>query len=277
MQGGLLLSLAATLLAARTEPRGTGLDLPGVRRAPIDSGYVRDVSLERPAGTALRHYRLDLPGASPSDAPLGLVRWLRSPLEPGSAGAQRLEVETCFPGVGTRVIHAETLQLGARKLVWREVRERAGRTVLALQESGFELATSETLGRDVQRTTLAAPPETLFPLQLVELLRDGAESPGPLVLYEPLANGLTEVELFLRDLPGPLPLRLARLARPDGTSAGAYIFAGSELLHFCGQGGGPVATPVSADEYARLIAPSSSLASPAPAQPPAGHAPLTGG
>lgn len=253
MRSGLLLLLACAGLA---HARGAGVDGSRARPAPIDSGYVREVGLEPPPGSVLRHYRLDLPGAPAARVPLGVVRWVCGRV--GDEGALRSEVETSFPGIGTRVIHVEALGAGEGKLVWREVRERSGRTVLAQREAGLGLRTAETLGRDVQRASSALPPEALFPLELVEALRVGRARAGPLVLYEPLANELARLELRLRPLPAPLPLRLASLVRSDGASAGAFVFAGGELLSFRGQGGGPVATPISAEEFARLIAPSSS-------------------
>ena len=226
--------------------------------APLSSGDVREVELAAAPGALVRHFRLDAPGAAPGAKPVGLARWLRAD---GGGGRTRLEVETWLPGAAARVLHVEVVGGGEQKLVWREVRERAGRTLLAVGDLAGELRIADTVGGEVRRVSIAAPRDAVFPLELLESVRTEAACAGPRALFEPLSGTVSEVELRLAPLPGPLPLRCARLVRADGTSGGVFLFAGTELILYRLQAGGPLATPIGAEEHGRLIEASSTRAS----------------
>ena len=99
----------------------------GLQDAPIETGDVRAVEVSEPPGTLVRHYRLDHGGAAAE--PLGLVRWIAGP-DPENEGGWRVEQDVIFFDEATRVIHTERLHRAKRKIVWREVRSRSGRTVL---------------------------------------------------------------------------------------------------------------------------------------------------
>jgi hypothetical protein len=229
---------------------------PGERAGnALENGDVREILLAERPGTRIHHYRLDMPGAGRFDPPVGLVRWVRGPREDRAGEpALYLEVELRFPGVDTKVVHAEILQLEERKLVWRELRERSGRTSLVEWSRPQGMRVSESAGGDIVRRKLDTGGGALFPLYLLECARIGVLGDGSWVVYDPLAGRLEEriVECFALHAPGPAQLRVLRSRRADGSSAGTFVFAGSELVAFQWQGGGPVARPVSEESFRSL-------------------------
>jgi len=169
----------------------------------------------------------------------------------GDGPERRIEQATTFFDVDTRVIHTESLRPEERRLVYREVRERAGRTVLVEWPLGEELRSADTVGRAVVRREHDFATGAFFPLYLVEAARRGESFEGEFEVFQPLANRLE-----------PLRIRLERSAeghtlslwRPDGRLAGRYRFQGDRLVAFQWQAGGPVARAISRERYAELLA-----------------------
>jgi hypothetical protein len=236
--------------------------LPGEGLAPdepdgnaLENGDVREILLGERPGTRIRHFRLDAPGAARHDAPVGLLRWVSGPREE-RAGEPLLylELELRFPGVHTKLIHAEILRPEERRLVWRELRERSGRTSLVEWSRAQGMRVSESAGGEVQRRSLDASGGALFPLYLLECARLGVLGDGSWIVYEPLSGRLEEriVESAALPAPGLGPLRVLRSRRADGSAAGTFVFAGLELVAFQWQGGGPVARPVSEQAFRSL-------------------------
>lgn len=264
--------------------------------APLESGDVGELTLLNPPGTRIEYFRLDLapqrePEPEPEERagepavldasarePVGVLRWISGPeTAPDGRRGLRLETETTLFDVATRVIHTETLLPDERKLVYREVREREGRTVLLESRSPAagvvaELRVSETMGGVIHRREPDATGGVLLPLYLLENVRSGASFRGEFALFLPLS---AEVELLTLDtllLPvadGPprggavaagadeegttLPPRELRLHRGDGLFAGAYRFEGADLVGFRWQAGGVSARAIDEEEYRRWL------------------------
>src|SRR5262245_10103515 len=92
---------------------------------PLAAGIVRAVELEPLPGTVVQHFRIDRPGSQADEEPLGILRFLS---EPDPEGGLRVELELEYFDDGLRVIHTEQGTRFERRLVFRELRERAGRT-----------------------------------------------------------------------------------------------------------------------------------------------------
>jgi hypothetical protein len=214
---------------------------------PLESGAVRELELREPPGTRVEHFRLDLPGRSGSDGPLGLVRWVSGP---DPVAGRRIECETTWLDAATQVLHAERLRTSDRKLVWREVRAHSGRTVLLEWDAGGALRSSETLRGELVRRELDASRGALMPLFLVEEARRGAAFDGRLPIFRPLSNDLETCDVETRVL-APFGVELARTleVRSGGLRTGRWLFAGGALIGFEGARGGPVATPIATADY----------------------------
>ena len=93
------------------------------------------------------------------------------------------------------------------------------------------------------------------PLGLVERLRWGLESEGPVARFEVL-SGLPELlrveRTELRFPLGGLPLRSFRLLDGGGATRGSALFVGHELAALSWQGGGPLAVRTSRERYDAL-------------------------
>jgi hypothetical protein len=174
--------------------------------------------------------------------PLGVARWSARRAEDGTA---LLERELLLFEEGLRLLHTEELPRGAGggKLVWREMSERAGRTLLAerlgpdpaIPGRGARLRTVEGGTAETVRRERTLRPGTLFPLELAERLRAGAGEPlaGAARVLDPLAGDVAPLEIRSRALPGTHGLlRRSDLRREDGSLVATHVFAGSALLAF---------------------------------------------
>lgn len=177
----------------------------------------------------------------------------------------RLECEVLFPLDDLRLVLVEEHELattacagglageaspprGGGRLVWREVRGRAGRTLRVEWSASREvLALTEWGSSRRHHLELAPPPGLRFPLELDEALRAGELGPGAEVpRFDPLANGFER--LAVRG-PDDVP----ELCGDDGTSRGWLRFDEDGLRAFAWQAGGPVARRVEPGEHARAL------------------------
>lgn len=234
-----------------------------------------------PSG-CVEHFALELAGPGPAaleaawadaeEVGLAVLRQRRE----GCRAVLEWELRFAVPGeVDTRVHHVE-VQDGARtKLVWREYRPGAGRTLfLEEQAGGAELRAVEWGGRDGLREELSQPEGALFPLELVERARAARLGAGEVALFDALEQRFEPVEISTRVDVAARPAAFAWSARPDrdepwaaeparalartleirrrdGSLAGAYRFVGSELVAFQWQAGGARGRRISADEWLR--------------------------
>jgi len=234
--------------------------------SPLRNGDLRALTLLSPPGTRVEYFRLDLP-APGSDAalageeeadPVGVVRWIAGPdVEDGVEIGRRFETEAAFFDVDTRVILTESLRPEERKLVYREVRERGGRTVLLEWSLDGGPRATEVIGGRACRREIDTGRGVLLPLYLIELVRAGASIQGPFPVFSPLAGDVEMLELEVRraDTSGdsaevdPGDRRELRIRRSGALSAGRYVFEGEHLVRFQWQAGGVVARPLTEEAY----------------------------
>jgi len=232
-----------------------------------------------PAREVLREefFALELcPTAGPD--PLEFLRAVRSDCELAGVAAwrrkrdatgQRVELDVSFPADGTRVLHVERLSAGGSKLVWRELRPGAGRTLTAAWEAsarGLELL--EWSGERRSRERVAAPAGAVLPLYLLELVRSGDVEAGRFALFDPLSKSIDSFEIAAcyagaaaqgvepaqADAASFLLQRLVELRREDGTCAGRFLFCGEDLLAYQWQSGALRARRITAEEYESRLA-----------------------
>ncbi len=259
------MNLRRTLpLAVLLALAGGAVVLAQDERSPLDSGDIREIALLRPEGTRIEYFRLDLGDTPPAEDahPVGVVRWISGPdVGAEATGGLRLEAETIFFDVSTRVVHTEHLAPAERKLVYREVRTRAGRTVLLEWSPDRQPLVSEVVGQEVRRLEIDTARGVLLPLYLVEHVRSGVSFQGSFPVFSPLARGIEDLELetLVTDdperegaVPG-FPRRELVLRRADGLLAGRYVLEGQRLVGFRWQAGGPVARPITEERYCALI------------------------
>ena len=258
--------LALGLLAAA--PPAPGQQGDAAPRPLLERAGLLELTLPAPTGVRSEWFRIDAPPAnaltedgsegvsddkSKAAEPLGLVRLLRLPQDDGSI---RLESETLFFDVATRVAHVERLALASLDLVWRELGRDHGRTVHVSWDRDAEgLRLTDAAGGAVRRRVVRAAEGALMPLFLLEKQRAGALSDGVFRRLDP--NAGTVETLTHRAWPAPPAGPFGRLhawEREDGSLAGRYLFRGSRLLAFQLQEGGPVARAVPRAEYDRLRA-----------------------
>ena len=222
---------------------------------PEVGAAVRELTLHEPPGTRVEHFRIDPQDAQ--EAPIGTMRLLVGP-DPEAAlqGAlgMRLEADTTFFAEQVRVLHAERVRFeGAEEshtLVWREIRPQAGRTVLIEGSKGGLLRSMETVGGEILRRVHAGSKSSTFPLVLVEAVRSGEKVPSLVRIYQPLVGEYEEitVQTYLDSAEGGEE-QVLQLTRPNGDSAGRYVFRAGRLVSFQLQSGGPIARSVSRVDY----------------------------
>lgn len=234
-----------------------------VLRAPAGAFPGRETAvraLEVSADLEAEHYLLLGPasageGVEAGAAPLlGVAR--RAARTEGEATWVELEAHLFDPA--TRVHHAE--RYSARegpRLVYREVRDRAGRTVLLEWDDdlGALRSTEWTGAREATRRTVDPEGGALLWLWCMEQVRAGAELRGLLPIFDPLA-GRTELLSVESERFGPFgaPLRATTWRRADGTIAASFVAAGDRILLWRRQRGGPVYLRVDATEYGVALA-----------------------
>ena len=249
----LVLALAGSLLCgARTAQD----PVPGhLRRSPLSSGDVRELELRAPPGTWTGFFRIDAAAGGthgePVGHPLGAVQWVAGPTTE-TAGGWRIDTETTWFDAKTRVYHAERLRELEKKLVWREVRARGGRTVLLVPAGASTcLESLEPVAEEVVRR-FRYEQGLCLPLELVDRARRGEALQGDFRVFVPLSHGLEELRLSTLGLFGGW-LRRLEMRRGDGTLAGRYLFVGDRLVAFRLQERGPLARAIPAEEHAALV------------------------
>lgn len=172
-----------------------------------------------------------------------------------------------------RVLEVECLTARGPRCQWREV-GGAGRSVLAeWSKDGGALDVTEWSAAGKKRGTIIASGGVSMPLYLVELVRAGRITAGPVTRFDPLARTLEPLMVRTvwlestsaegdgdelspaRDERTPAPARDERtveLLRADGTLAARYRFAGLDLVAFQWQEGRLSARAVDEAEFERL-------------------------
>lgn len=252
---GAVATASLTSLACAALLAGTVLAAPAqdTRDAPLERRSVRELYLGQPAGTRVEFFRLDREPAEPGarkGAPLGIARWIGGP-DPEGEGGWRVECDTLFFDSETHVIHTERLRPRARKLVWREVRERSGRTVFLTWDPELGVKSIEMTGNDQIRRELDPGRGALLPLSAVEMVRQGTDLHGSAPVFQPLGNALETLSFSVRDQADE---RVLELRREDELCAGSYRFRGKELVAFRWQAGGPMASRITRAQYEALLA-----------------------
>lgn len=233
----------------------------------------------------LEHFALEVLDKAPPTAralvashgrPVGLVAWRRR----SAADGIQLECESTFVdserrAAPPRVLHVERLTEAGPRLVWREI-GGSGRALRAeWSRDGARLLAVEWSLNETRRESVGTGAGAVMPLYLLELARTGRVTAGSFLRFDPLVRGLESIELCTsyevdenagRARPDDVSsdaavratahvaLRAVELRRGDGSSAGRYIFRGSDLIAFQWQDGDVWAVSISAEEYARRLA-----------------------
>ncbi len=175
----------------------------------------------------------------------------------GAGEGRQVELDLRFLERGTRVLQVERGDAGRTGMTWRELRATDGRTLHVEREAGAAaVSLREWSGPRLVRSEIPAAPGACLPLELLERIRAGGIEAGALSVLDPLSRGFESLDLRLERLPRPdsapgAELRRAELVREDGTSAGRYLFEGTELLAFQWQEGGLRARRVEREDYLR--------------------------
>jgi hypothetical protein len=212
--------------------------------APMQSGLVRSLELESLPGTFAQHFRLDREGARADELPLALMRYVAGP-EPD--GGVRADLELAFLADGLRVLHTERADPSLRRLVFRELGERAGRTLFleGTPEAGFE--GYELGGPEVVRHPRGTSGE--LPLFLIEAARLGLTVPEAAAVLDPLSAAFEPLQLAT--LGGPEG-RVFEARRSDGSLRWRVSLRGQELYEWRFQERGPAAHAIPREEFERL-------------------------
>lgn len=220
--------------------------------SPLGNGLVRSVELAPVPGTCVQHFRLDRERAREGELPQALLRYVAGP---DGAGGVRAELELEYLDGGLHVIHTEQANLERRRLVFREVRERAGRTVFLEGSpeqgySGYELGGPAVLRRSFPADCGAGE----LPLLLLESVRLGLALPQALPVFDPLAARFEDVELALRTEAGNEAAgeRTHEARRADGSLRWRVTLHDQEIRAWRFQERGPLARSITAEEFARL-------------------------
>jgi len=213
------------------------------RPAPLESGLVRSVELDAPAGTYVAWFRLDAPEA-PDAPPAGLLRYVAGP-DPD--GGERVEVEFLFLAEGLRVVHGERARGEERHTVFREFGTQSGRTLIVSGAAGAGYEATELGGPEVVRRHLVPGGE--FPLGLLEHARAGRAVPRTAEVFEPLGTTFEPLTLATR---GGFEERILEARRADGSLRWGATFRGEALVALSWSEGGPRARAVPREEYERL-------------------------
>ncbi len=196
---------------------------------------------------------LEAPSRAPGGDPLGWAEFLRRENEHGMV----LECEYVFlrpqPADRWRVRLVEQLDDSGPRLVWREIGTAAGRTLTLEHASEPEQWRCQAFERDERvQCSLDTRQGAVFPLYLLELARQGHLAAGELYVFDPLETALVPRRISTVYAPSSgVRTRTLELARTDGTLAGRWTFAGSELVSFQAQEGGPIARRIEPEEYLR--------------------------
>ena len=236
----------------------------------LSNGDVREVTISLPEGTRIEYFRLDLPSPDGRRSPpVGVARWITG-ADPGATvedgKAWRSELELVLFAEKTRVVHTERISTTRRELVFRELRDRSGRTVRFVWTPDQKAVCTDASGGEVRRREFDLRGGAALPLTLVDVVRRGGQWHGDVRVFEPLAAELDLMTPIVTRLEAGLDpramgsasetsvsgaKRVLELWRADGLNAGSYRFDGEALVSFAWQAGGPVATAIPADEFER--------------------------
>lgn len=246
----------------RPRPRVWGWALLGLAGLPLtpqgpDPTPVQAEEAPRPVAPAearIEHFALELTTREGIEVQ-GVLRWIARREGEGT----QLEWELEFPGEELRVLTVETLGPGGDRLVWRELRSGAGRSLVVEWASSDPVLTLREWALDgTSRETRRPSGGALLPLSLIELCRAGRLTQGVFEVLDPTSRGLSRLALStsyeLPREPDGEPRRMVELRRADGTLAGRYRFGREELLDFEWQEGGLRGRRVGMDEHERLRA-----------------------
>ena len=215
-----------------------------------------------PAGLRLEHFVLELrepalADAKPLTREVGVVCLRSRPVE----GGRQLESESLFlregeDGDAVHVLHIERPSGRGPELVWREWGAGHGRCFTAEWTKAHNaLQLVENSRGGVPRATIPAGRECVFPLELIELAREGRALAPSYARLDPLSRELELVDFHAssRNDSGAI-VRDVELSRADGSLAGRFEFRGSELVSFRWQDGDLRARRISAESYAARAA-----------------------
>jgi len=216
--------------------------------APLESGLVRSLDLEPLPGTWVQHFRLERTGSRADEHPVGLVRYVAGP---DSEGGLRVELELQYLAAATTLIHIEQVNPARRRLVFREVRERGGRTLFLEGASGAGFSGYELGGPEVVRRELQ---DGALPLFLIEAARTGGVLAMETSVLDPLTASFEPLRLLVHEAQGPAGERVLEARRADGSLRWRLRTLAGELRELSFQEHGPVARPVAREEFERLRA-----------------------
>lgn len=186
-------------------------------------------------------------------------------------GAVQCEWDVRFYGDDTRVLHVESWDRNSPRLVWREWRPGAGRSLIADgRPEGIELV--EWGRHEGLRTRLESPDGVLFPIYVLELARQGDPGLGRLPWFDPLARAIERgtvsvgfgAEPALDTAGAEVLERQVELVRDDGTRAARWVFRGDELWEVEWASGGLVGRRIARPGYEERVG---RCAAPGPADP----------
>ncbi len=174
-------------------------------------------------------------------------------------GAPQLEVEVDYPFENLQVLAVECLDPRSPRMVWREVSDGAGRTVMAEWSPRSEELRVREWGIDGSlRETKQTRSGAVMPQYLLELIRSGSVTSGSFEVFSPLSHDLErwilECSYRREHAAATTYLRQAELRREDGTLVGRYVYRGQDLIEFQWQEGGAVARRLAPARFAELRA-----------------------
>ncbi|MSR63833.1 MAG: hypothetical protein EXS08_15515 [Planctomycetes bacterium] len=220
--------------------------------SPLGLGLVRSIELSPAPGTCVQHFRLDREKAREGELPVALLRYVAGP---DGEGGVRAGLEIEYLDGHLHVIHTEQANLERRRLVFREVGERAGRTVFLEGSpeqgySGYELGGPTVVRRSFPADCGAGE----LPLLLLESVRLGFALPENLAVFDPLGARFEDVELALRaNAEGQMAgERTHEARRADGSLRWRVTLQAQEIRAWRFQERGPLASAIPAEEFARL-------------------------
>ena len=238
----LLALLAATAPPMAPPPRTPPPSTPGSGgdTSPIASGLVHSVEVASPAPVFVQHFRLDVGEARNARAPVGLARYVSGP---DAEGGVHVELELELYSAGVRLIHVEQESVVRRRVVFREIGERAGRTLFLEGRPGGPLLGYELGGPEIVRRATEAG--GCLPLVLLESLRRGARPPAELRVLDPLSAAFESLQLSLADEPA----QVSEARRSDGSLRWRLAYSSGDLTELRFQERGPLARPIAREEY----------------------------